>query len=108
VTGTPARHGTSASSTLVALSLRASAVVYVCLIGDNGRKVIPGIELQPGESTHTYHARRFELTLGNSSVTMFVDGIPRTVAPSSQPIGYSITKAYGRRSLAAAQLPTCK
>jgi cytoskeleton protein RodZ len=103
--GTATHH--AASSTFVALSLRPSAVVYVCLIGDDGRKLIPGIELQSGETTPTYHARRFEITLGNSSVTMFVDGIPRTVAPSSQAIGYSITKAYGRRPLAAGQLPTC-
>ncbi len=105
-TGT-ARHR-AASSELVALSLKATGVVYVCLIGDDGRKLIPGTELQPGETTPTYRARRFELTLGNSSVTLLVDGIPRTVAPSSGAIGYSITKAYGRRPLAAGQLPTCK
>jgi cytoskeleton protein RodZ len=98
----------SSSSSFVALSLRPTAVVYVCLLGDNGRKLIPGIELQPGETTPTYHARRFEITLGNSSVTMFVDGTPRTVAPSSQAIGYSITKALGRKSLAPGQLPTCQ
>lgn len=100
-------HGRPASTTLVSLSLRPSAVVYVCLVGDDGRKLIPGLELQPGASTHTFKARRFEITLGNSSVTMFVDGIPRTVAPSSRPIGYSITKAYGRRPLTAGQLPSC-
>jgi cytoskeleton protein RodZ len=97
----------AASSSLVALSLRPTAVVYVCLLGDDGRKLIPGVELQPGETTPTYHARRFEITLGNSSVKLYVDGTPRTVAPSSQAIGYSITKALGRRPLAAGQLPTC-
>jgi cytoskeleton protein RodZ len=104
----PALRGRPASTELVALSLRPTAVVYVCLIGDDGRKLIPGLELQPGESTQTYHARRFEITLGNSSLTMFVDGTRRTVVPSSQAIGYSITKAYGRRPLTASQLPTCK
>jgi cytoskeleton protein RodZ len=101
------RRPAISASALVALSLRASALVYVCLIGDDGRKLIPGIELQPGESTQTYRARRFELTLGNNSVTMFVDGIARTVAPSSQAIGYAITKADGRQPLAPGQLPTC-
>jgi hypothetical protein len=91
----------------VALSLRASGRVYVCLIGDNGRKAIPGLELQAGESTSTYHARRFEITLGNSSVTMFVDGKARVVPASSQAIGYSITKAAGRTRLHSGQLPTC-
>jgi len=103
--GTSARR--RAGVTMVALSLKASAVVYVCLIGDDGRKLIPGTELQPGESTPTYHARRFELTLGNNAVTMLVDGIPRTVPASSQAIGYAITKANGRQPLPAGQLPTC-
>jgi cytoskeleton protein RodZ len=98
---------TSTTSMIVALSLRPSAAVYVCLIdNDNGRKVIPGLELHSGASTPTYHARHFTITLGNSSVTMFVDGIPRTVAPSSAAIGYSITRA-GRHRLQAGQLPTC-
>jgi cytoskeleton protein RodZ len=96
-----------ATSQFVALSLKPSALVYVCLLGDDGRVLIPGIELQPGENTRTYRARRFEITLGNSSVTMVVDGIPRTVAPSSQAIGYAITKADGRQPLAPGQLPTC-
>jgi cytoskeleton protein RodZ len=97
-----------AAAPVITLALRPSAVLYVCLLGDNGRKLIPGIELQPGETTPTYHARRFEITLGNSSVTMVVDGRARTVPPSSQAIGYSITKARGRQPLAQGQLPTCR
>jgi cytoskeleton protein RodZ len=99
--------GANAASALVSLSLRPLAAVYVCLIGDGGRKLIPGLELQPGASTPTYHARRFEITLGNSSVTMFLDGSPRSVPPSNQAIGYTITKAGGRRPLALGQQPTC-
>jgi cytoskeleton protein RodZ len=98
----------SRSGSLVAVSLHPTAPVYVCLIGDNGRKAIPGVELKPGERTPTYHARRFEVTLGNSSVKMFVDGHERPVPASSQAIGYSITKANGRKRLALGKLPTCK
>jgi cytoskeleton protein RodZ len=100
-------HSATAGSSFVALSLRPTAAVYVCLIGDSGRKLIPGSELHPGTTTPTFHAKRFEITLGNASVTMFVDGQARTVPPSSQAIGYSITKAGGRKSLPAGQLPTC-
>ncbi len=91
----------------VTLSLRATALVYVCLIGEGGRKLIAGIELQPGENTPTYRARHFEITLGNSSVELFIDGTPRIVPPSSEAIGYSITKAYGRQLLPPGHLPTC-
>jgi cytoskeleton protein RodZ len=97
-TGTPA---------LVSLSLRPSATVYVCLIGDGGRKLIGGLELQPGARTRTYHARRFEINLGNNAVTMVVDGKALEVPPSNQAIGYTITEAGGRRPLPVGQLPTC-
>ncbi len=113
--GTHGHHGSgrasasaAARSTTVTLSLKPSAAVYVCLLGDNGRKLIPGSELQPGSSTPTFHAKRFEITLGNSSLTMYIDGRPRTVPPSSQAIGYSITKATGRHPLKVGQLPTCQ
>lgn len=104
------RNGSASSSksALVAVSLHPTAPVYVCLIADNGRKAIAGVELKPGDRTPTYHARKFELTLGNSSVRMFVDGHERPVPSSSQAIGYSITKANGRKRLALGNLPTCK
>src|SRR5437763_2719817 len=78
-TGGTTTAGTGAPARVVTLSLAPSAVVYVCLIGENGRKLIPGRELQPGERTPTYHARHFVITLGNSSVTMYVDGRARIV-----------------------------
>jgi cytoskeleton protein RodZ len=102
-----AQHPGASASTIVALSLRPTAAVYVCLLGDSGRKLIPGSELHPGATTPTYHAKRFEITLGNASVTMFVDGRARTVPPSSKAIGYSITKNGGRKPLLAGKLPTC-
>jgi cytoskeletal protein RodZ len=110
----PRRHATAAPAAqtstqpLVALSLKPTAEVYVCLIGDNGRKLIPGTTLTAGESTRTFHARRFRLNLGNNAVTLYINGRARTVPPSSQAIGYSITKANGRQPLTAGELPTCR
>ncbi len=104
----PAHPAATTGTSVVSLSLKPSAPVYVCLLGDNGRKLIPGTELQTGARTATFHAKRFTINLGNSSVTMVVDGQTRKVPPSSRPIGYSITKAGGRRPLAAGTLPTCK
>jgi cytoskeleton protein RodZ len=101
------KQATPGSETL-SLSLTPTAPVIVCLIGDNGRKLIPGTELQPGESTPIFHAKHFEIVLGNNSVTMTLDGRARTIPTSTQPIGYSITKARGRRTLVASQFPTCK
>jgi cytoskeleton protein RodZ len=98
---------TTAAPRIVALSLTPTGTVNVCLIGDNGKVLIPGRNLEAGESTPTYHEHHFLITLGNSSVTMYIDGQRRVVPPSSQAIGYSITRAGGRHTLSASQLPTC-
>jgi cytoskeletal protein RodZ len=98
----------ASTAPVIALSLKPTAVVFVCLLGDGGRKLVPGINLQPGESTQTFHARHFLLNLGNNAVTLYINGRARSVPASSQAIGYSITKARGRQPLTAGQLPTCK
>jgi cytoskeleton protein RodZ len=103
---------TPAQASLIALSVQPTAPVYVCLISAGGRKLIPGLILNPN-TTHpstqpTYHSHSFTITLGNSSVKLFIDGSQRAVPPSSQAIGYSITKTGGRHTLPQGQLPTCK
>lgn len=95
------------TSPTVSLSLRAAAPVYVCLIGD-GRKLIPGRVLSPGDPATDYRARSFEIALGNSLVTMLVDGATVSVPSSSEPIGYAVLAGRGARRLATSQLPTCK
>ncbi len=98
----------SLASSRVALSLKPSAAVYVCLIDAAGAKRIPGLTLEPGSYTsRTYHSSRFELLLGNNAVTLYVDGKAQVVPPSSKPIAYSIT-SQGRRTLSASQQPTCQ
>lgn len=112
-TSTHGSTGTAgAQSSVLALSVQPTAPVYVCLISAGGRKLIPGLILSPNP-THpstqpTYHSRSFTITLGNSSVKLFIDGSQRAVPPSSSAIGYSITKAGGRHTLPATQQPTCK
>jgi cytoskeleton protein RodZ len=100
-----ARGGSGTAST-VSVQLRATGTVYVCLLGENGRRLVAGRTLEAGASTPTFTARHFELTLGNNAVTLLIDGTPRVVPASSQAIGYSITKA-GRRTLVPGHLPTC-
>jgi Helix-turn-helix domain len=112
----PAKHhksgaaatGTPAASDVVTLSLTPTSTVYVCLLGDGGRKLIPGLELQPGQSTATYHAKHFEITLGNNAVNLYIDGKLRPIPASSSAIGYAITKSRGRRTLAPSEQPTCQ
>lgn len=96
---------TNANAT-VSLSLRATGTVYVCLLGEGAKKLVAGQTLEAGTRTPTFHAKRFELTLGNNAVALTIDGTPRAVPASSGAIGYTITKA-GRRTLVPGHLPTC-
>ena len=96
----------SATATEASLKLEPSARVYVCLLGD-GRIRIPGEILTPESPEPTYHARRFELTLGNNEVTLVVNGRSQTVPASAGAIGYAITRT-GMRSLLESESPTCK
>ena len=52
----------------------------------------PRPDPQAGPEHAEYHARRFLITLGNSAMTLIVNGTPRTVPPSSDAIGYAITR----------------
>jgi cytoskeleton protein RodZ len=90
----------------VSLQLKPSAPVYVCLIGDQGRKLIDRVILTPASPARVYHARRFTITLGNSAVVLRIDGRNLTVPPSSNATGYVITP-HGRHTLPLGQLPTC-
>jgi cytoskeleton protein RodZ len=96
----------TAAASVITLSLRATGTVYVCLIGEGGKRLIDGQTLQAGARTPTFHSRRFALTLGNNAVALTIDGTPRTVPASSSAIGYTITRA-GRRTLPQGHLPTC-
>ncbi|MHB8491640.1 MAG: helix-turn-helix domain-containing protein [Solirubrobacteraceae bacterium] len=97
----------SNTSAPVTLSLQPTARVWVCLLGDGGRKLVPGIVIGPEETAaRTFHASHFKLNLGDNHVQLTVDGRPVTVPPSSQPIGYAIN-ASGVARLAPGTLPTC-
>ena len=100
------RPRTPGTSDLASLKLEPTGEVYVCLIGDDASKRIPGVILKPGAPEPTYHARRFLLTLGNNAVSLIVNGAPQTIPASAQAIGYSITRS-GMKPLAASELPTC-
>ena len=102
-------HTASATgtATAVTLSLRAKGRIWVCLVDEGGRKLIPGTILLPEEGvSHTYHATRFELNLGNNDVELLVNGKHQEVRASKEPIGYSISTA-GVTTLAPGHLPTC-
>jgi cytoskeleton protein RodZ len=91
----------------VRLALEATGDVYVCLkAGD--RTLLNGVTLTAGDRTPTFRSRRFRLTLGNNAVRLRVNGRPKAVAASADPIGLEITPRTGRQPLAASKRPVCR
>ena len=89
------------------LRIEATGPVYVCLkAGD--RTLIDGETLQAGERTRTFRSRRFRVTLGNNAVRLRINGRPRRVAASEDPIGLQITPRRGRQPLSASERPVCR
>jgi hypothetical protein len=91
---------------LVRLEIVPTGPVYVCLEAAGGRRLVDGLILQPGTEQPTYRSSRFRVTLGNSQVTLRIDGRARPVPEVTSGIAYEITRR-GRRALQAAEWPRC-
>jgi hypothetical protein len=101
-----ARERRAAAARIVSLSLVPSGEVFVCLVDNTGRRLVPGQNLGPGDRRGPYRSRRFRVTFGNGQISMRVNGRTVQVPEAAEPVGYELTPR-GRRSLSGAQRPTC-
>lgn len=92
--------------TVASLRLVPTGSVYVCLIDDTGAKRIPGETLTPASRQHTYHAKRFLMTVGNSNLKLVVNHHTLTVPPSKTATNYVVTPT-GRHTRPAGQGANC-
>jgi cytoskeleton protein RodZ len=98
--------GQAKKPTRVSLRIVPTGPVYVCLEDAGGHAVIDKETLAAGQSTRTFHSRRFRVTFGTSNARMRVNGHTYRVATSSDPIGYELRPGRSPRRLAGG-LPTC-
>ena len=97
---------TTASPDEVSVELRATNTVWVCLVDDSGAPVVDSETLSADQSRGPFRAGRFEVTFGNGSVEMTVDGQPADIPQVAEPIGYRISPV-GVRELPPSSDPTC-
>jgi cytoskeleton protein RodZ len=106
----PAAPATTTTSTTpsgeVSVELRATATVWVCLVDDSGTKLVDSETLTANETRGPFSADGFEVTLGNGSVDMTVDGEPAQIPAAAEPLVYRITPS-GLRTLDSSSAPTC-
>jgi hypothetical protein len=106
VAAPPATTTTTTPTGQVSVELRATAPVWVCLVDDRGTAVVDSETLSADQTRGPFSASRFEVTFGNGSVEMTVDGHPARVPAVAEPIGYRITPNAVRALDPSAQ-PTC-
>jgi hypothetical protein len=91
----------------VSVELRSTGDVWVCLVDDRDRAVVNGETLAANQARGPFDGRAFEVTFGNGSVEMTVDGEPADIPPLAEPVGYRIT-ARGVRELEPSAQPSCQ
>jgi hypothetical protein len=97
---------TTTEASSVSLELRPTADVWVCAVDERDRAVVNGETLTPGEVRGPFEASAFELTFGNGSIDMTVNGSPEKVPPVAEPISYRVTPS-GVNRLDTASGPSC-
>jgi cytoskeleton protein RodZ len=106
----PATTTTTTTSTVasgeVSVELRSTATVWVCLVDDDGNQLVDSETLSANETRGPFSAGGFDVTFGNGSVEMTVDGEAQQVPQVAEPIGYRITPT-GVRTLDPSSHPTC-
>jgi hypothetical protein len=96
----------SVQASVVSVELRSTGTVWVCLVDDDDRAAVNGETLTANQVRGPFDSRAFEVTLGNGSVEMTVDGEPTEIPPLAEPLGYRIT-SRGVRELDPSSQPIC-
>ncbi len=90
----------------VSVELRATADVWVCLVDESGNPMVDGETLTTDEKRGPFSSAGFDVTFGNGSVELTVDGTAQRVPRLAEPLGYRITPE-GVRRLSPSSQPTC-
>jgi cytoskeleton protein RodZ len=90
----------------VSLELHSTADVWVCLVDERDRPLVNGETLAANQVRGPFDAAGFDVTFGNGSVQMTVNGQPAKIPDVSEPLGYRVTPS-GVRKLDPSSQPTC-
>ena len=105
-TGTASTTTTTTTGSELSLELSPTADVWVCLVDERGRHLVDGETLTTGDTRGPFSATGFEVTFGNGSVQMTVNGQPADIPPSASPINYRISSTAVKQ-LASGSGPSC-
>lgn len=105
--GQPQGHRKKQTPAGHSLALAAKGEVWVCLLDGQGKPLVNGVILAPGESEGPFRSGSFNLALGNGAVTMTVDGKQANIPEPSSPIGFTVRSNGSVHELPEGERPTC-
>jgi cytoskeleton protein RodZ len=97
---------TTTAASEVSLELRATDLVWVCVVDDRGRPEVNSETLNPGDTRGPFEGSTFEATFGNGSIEMTVNGEPAKVPQLAEPLSFRVTPE-GSERLDPGSGPTC-
>lgn len=91
----------------VAVSLEATAEVWVCMLDSDEEPVVDGEILQAGAEAGPFRADGFTASFGNGEFELTIDGKRAETPASSSPIGYEIDSGGDLKPLEEGERPDC-
>lgn len=108
VEGAGDRPGTPAPDRAgVSVRVAADAEVWVCVLGENGERLVDGQVLEAGAEEGPFHSGSFTVSFGNGEVSMLVDGKEAEIPATPSPLGYAIDAEGKMTRLPESARPTC-
>lgn len=89
------------------LKVFATGEVWICLLDEEGKPLVNGATLAPGEAEGPFRSGSFTLALGNGAVEMTVDGQRQNLPEPSSPIGFAVDAKGSVSELPEGERPTC-
>jgi cytoskeletal protein RodZ len=96
----------TATTSEVSVELRSTADVWVCLVDARGRPLVNSETLTANQTRGPFSGTGFEMTFGNGSVDLTVNGQAVKVPSLAQPVGYRIGPDGAKRLQPSSQ-PSC-
>jgi cytoskeletal protein RodZ len=92
----------------VKLEIQPTAEVWTCVVDGNGKPLVDGVILGPGETKGPFHARSYTAAFGNGSVHILVNGKRAMTSPSPSPMGVSVNSQGKVHVLPEGERPSCE
>jgi hypothetical protein len=99
---------TGRAPTTVALAIEPTAEVWACVLDANGKPLVDGATLAPGERVGPFHSKGYTAAFGNGGVEVKVDGKHAATPDTPSPMGFTVDRQGKLHQLPEGKRPSCE